>query len=269
MMKTKAINRATQALLAVGVVGIQAAWAQQDVAFNFGIPVAPEGLADEPLGEGPWNYRTGEDMDIRVTVVTKELEYPFGFTFLPNGDILVATRGGEIRRVSGGLLDPNPVAGAPDSFSVGISGLPGAIHGYMDVILHPEFEDNELVYLSYTKPLPDDRTALAIGRARWNGRALRDFEDIYVGEEGAAGPSRLVFGHASHPISAGRRDVCRRRTRGPLRSGQSGAPRRRPIRCELGRRRAFHLQPFPLKQCFRGSPPPLGGVARAGRQRTN
>ena len=169
--------------------------AQHDVPFNNGIPVAPEGLADQPLGEGPWVYKTGEDMDIRVSVVTKELEYPFSLAFLPNGDMLVTTRGGELRLISGGLLSPNPVAGGPESFSRGISGLPGNVHGYMDVALHPDFDRNNYIYLSYTKPLPDGTTVLAIGRGRWNGRALRNFEDIYVGHEGSAGPTRLAFGH--------------------------------------------------------------------------
>jgi glucose/arabinose dehydrogenase len=65
----------------------------------------------------------------------------------------------------------------------------------MDVVVHPDFDDNGLIYLSYTKPMPDNRNVLAIGRGRWNGRALQDFEDVYVGHEGSAGPSRLAFGH--------------------------------------------------------------------------
>jgi glucose/arabinose dehydrogenase len=177
------------------LLSVQQSNAQQDVPFNFGIPVAPEGLADQSLGEGPWTFKTGEDMDIRVTVITKELEFPYCLAFLPNGDMLVTTRGGQLRRISGGILDRNPVAGGPEAYSAGISGLPGAVHGYMDILLHPDFEQNSLLYLSYTKPLPDDRTTMAVGRARWNGRALVDFEDIYVGEEGNAGPTKLAFGH--------------------------------------------------------------------------
>jgi len=194
-MKTPISISPGQALaISFGLLIGGTATAQQDVPFNFGIPVAPSGLV-RPLGEGPWEMSTGEDMDIRITVVTKELEYPWSLAFLPNGDMLVTTRAGEIRRVSGGLLDPSPVAGGPEAYFAGESGLPGAVHGYMDLGPHPDFEDNELLYLSYTKPMPDNRTVLGVGRGRWNGRARRNFEDIYVGHEGSAGPSRLAFGH--------------------------------------------------------------------------
>jgi glucose/arabinose dehydrogenase len=171
------------------------ALAQQDVPFVMGIPQAPEGLANQPLGDGPFVFRTGEDMDIRVVVLTQSIEFPYALEFLPDGDMLITTRFGELRRMRGDELDPEPVAGGPDSFSAGISGLPGAVHGYMDIALHPEFERNNYVYLSYTKPLEDGQTALAIGRARWNGEALRRFNDIYVGEPGEAGPSPIVFGN--------------------------------------------------------------------------
>ena len=186
-------NHTRAATLGIALLSAQFALAQQEVPFNFGFPVAPDGLNGQRLGEGPWTYPTGEDMDIRVTVVTNDIETPWSLAFLPNGDMLATTRAGELRLISGGMVNPNPVAGGPEAFSAGISGLPGAVHGYMDVVLHPDFADNELIYLSYTKPLPGDRNTLGIGRGRWDGRALRDFEDIYVGEDNVGGPTRLAF----------------------------------------------------------------------------
>ena len=46
-----------------------------------------------------------------------------------------------------------PVAGTPASYWAVESGLPGAVHGYMDVVLHPQFAQNRFIYLTYTKPL--------------------------------------------------------------------------------------------------------------------
>lgn len=197
MTKTIKHPRASRLSLAAALLSAliaQTALGQQDVPFKFGIPVAPLGLANQPLGDGPFLFHTGEGMDIRVVVMTKDIEYPFGLAMLPDGDILVTTRGGQIRMLHNKMLDPQPVAGGPASFSAGESGLPGAVHGYMDLVPHPQFASNRLLYLTYTKPLPGDRTTLALGRGRWDGHAIKNFEDIYVAEVGTAGPSRIAFG---------------------------------------------------------------------------
>ena len=168
--------------------------AQREVPFRMGIPVAPSGLADKPLGDGPFDYATGEGQNIRVTVLTKALSFPFTLTFLPDGTMLITQRDGKLRVMRGGKLDPNAVAGGPASFFTGTSGLPGAVHGYMDIALHPQFAQNRTLYLSYTKPLEGDRTTFAVTRARWTGSALEGAEDIFVAEPGDGGPTPIAFG---------------------------------------------------------------------------
>ena len=69
------MKRTIRFLVAATWFVVASANAQQDVPFNFGIPVAPEGLANQPLGDGPFRYKTGEGMDIRVVVLTKEIEF--------------------------------------------------------------------------------------------------------------------------------------------------------------------------------------------------
>ena len=173
---------------------VELAQAQQSVPFRFGNPVAPEGLAGKPLPDGPFEYPTAEEQDIRVVVVTKELEFPYNLEFLPDGTLLVTERAGRLRAIRDGRLDPTPVAGGPESYFAGESGLPGAVHGYMNLAVHPEFADNGLVYLSYTKPLGDNVTTVAIGRGRWDGRGLVDFEDVFVMQERTGGATPIVFG---------------------------------------------------------------------------
>jgi aldose sugar dehydrogenase len=181
-------------VLAIATSCSSLALAQREVPFRGGIPIAPSGLADKPLGDGPFDYATGEGQNIRVTVVTKALSFPFTLTFLPDGTMLVTQRDGNLRVVRGGKLDPNPVAGGPASFSTGTSGLPGAVHGYMDIALHPQFTQNQTLYLSYTKPLADNRTTFAVTRARWTGSALADAKDVFVAETGDGGPTPIAFG---------------------------------------------------------------------------
>src|SRR6476659_7525333 len=91
----------------------RSAAAQQRVPFANGAPVAPTGLADQPLGDGPFEYRTAEQHAVRVRVLTRSLEYPYSLAFLPSGELLVTERTGRLRIVRDGVLDPAPVAGGP------------------------------------------------------------------------------------------------------------------------------------------------------------
>ncbi len=185
-----------RSLLAVSLAAAcsSPALAQREVPFRMGIPVAPSGLADKPLGDGPFDYATGEGQNVRVTVLTKALSFPFTLTFLPDSTMLITQRDGKLRVMRDGKLDPNPVPGGPTSFFTGTSGLPGAVHGYMDIALHPQFAQNQTLYLSYTKPLAENRTTFAVARARWTGSALADAKDVFVAEAGDGGPTPIAFG---------------------------------------------------------------------------
>jgi glucose/arabinose dehydrogenase len=181
------------ALLFVVTTGVAIGVAQQKVPFQGNIPVAPLGLAGKPLGAGPFVYDTGEGERIRVVVVTRDLSYPYGMTWLPDGGMLITERFGNLRILRNGKVDPTPVAGVPANFGTGESGLPGAVHGLMDVVLHPRFAENRFVYLNYTKRLDDKRTTLAISRSVWDGKALTQTKDIFVATE-RTGTSRMAFG---------------------------------------------------------------------------
>ena len=182
------------ALALVAAAGSQVVLGQKKVAMSpIGIPVAPTGLANRPLPKLPMEFDTGEGQRIRVTAWITGLENPWTIAFLPDGTALVTERPGRLRVVRDGKLDPAPVAGAPMARNLGVSGEPGAVHGYMDVVLHPNFASNKLVYVCYTKPVDAKRQTTAIARGRWDGKALVDTKDIFVGEEGN-GTARIAFG---------------------------------------------------------------------------
>ena len=180
------------------ILAATAAFAQQKVQWDskFNIPVAPTGLAHRPLPDHPVMYDTAEGQNIRVVVVTKALEYPTSAAFLPDGSMLVTTRTGQLRVIhnpsGNAMLDPKPVAGAPNSVWGGQSGDPGAVHGYMDIALHPKFAENHFVYVTYTKPLDGGKKTAAVARGRWDNGALADLKDIFVLPE--ASTSRIAFG---------------------------------------------------------------------------
>src|SRR5215469_17229832 len=166
--------------LLVGTYGI--ARAQQKVPFSYGVPLAPTGLADQPLPNGPFVYRTAEVQDVRVTVFTRGLEYPYSMAFLPTGELLVTERAGRLRIIRNGVLDPHPISGGPASRFSGKSGTIQAIHGYMSVILHPRFSENHWIYFGYSKLLADGGSTLAVARARLGDGSMSDVRDVFVGE---------------------------------------------------------------------------------------
>lgn len=194
MNSTFVLLKRASLLLVSCLLPFASAHAQRDISFSGPYPTAPTGLENLPLGEGPWTYPTAEGMDIKVSVVAK-MEYPMALEFLPDGKLLVITRRGEMYVIENGELQQDPIMGGPPSVFAGESGAGGTSHGYIDLVKHPDFENNQLLYLSYTKPKPEGTNNVAIGRARWNGNSLENFSDIFDPGPGVAGVSRLAFGH--------------------------------------------------------------------------
>lgn len=140
-----------------------------------------------PLPAAPLVLDTAEQHRIRVVVMTKELKNPWAVAFLPSGDILVTERPGRLRIVRNGKLDPQPIPGVPPVYYRGLAGL-------MDVVLHPRFAENQLLYLTYDKPLEKNNYTIAMARARFDGKALVDVKELYVVEPMHTGASRVAFG---------------------------------------------------------------------------
>ena len=141
-----------------------------------------------PLGAGPFVFDTAEQHKIRVVILTRGLSHPWGFAFLPDGNMLVTERAGRLRVIQDGVLDPKPVSGVPEVYAKQLSGL-------MDIALDPKFSENKLVYLTYTKPA-GDKVTTALARGRWDGASLADVRDIFVADsidDGRAAASRIVF----------------------------------------------------------------------------
>ena len=186
------------ALTLVVVSGSYVGFAQHKVDLmpgDLGIPVAPRGLWPNGTGKKlpatPMVYDTAEGQKIKVVVVTKALAFPWSLAFLPNGDILVTEREGRLRLIHDGVLDPKPIAGAPMARNLGVSGEPGAVHGYMDLALHPNFATNHYIYLTYTKPIDDKKQVTAIARMKFENNAVTESKDVFVGD---IGTSRIAFG---------------------------------------------------------------------------
>jgi glucose/arabinose dehydrogenase len=120
-------------------------------------------------------------------------DQPWAMTFLPDGRLLVTEKPGKLK-----LFDLDRRAGAE------ISGVPevayGGQGGLGDVVLHPRFEANDLVYLSYAEAGPGGAGA-AVARARLvldpaGGGRLEALEVVWRQEPKVSGQ-----GHYGHRIA--------------------------------------------------------------------
>ena len=127
---------------------------------------------------------------IRVSTLTEGLSHPWSLAFLPDGRMLVTERAGRLRMIGKDFKpDPRPVGGVPAVAATGQGGL-------LDVVLHPKFADNQLVYLSYSA---GDRNGIGteVARGVLRGHQLENVQVIFRMEpklrSGYHFGSRLVF----------------------------------------------------------------------------
>ena len=108
----------------------------------------------------------------RVETLTEGLNFPWSVAFLPGGRMLITERGGTLRLYERRRLLDKPVQGVPPVFVSGQAGL-------FDVTLDPDFEQNQILYLSFAH---GDQAAnqARIVRARLSGYAVEDVLPIFT-----------------------------------------------------------------------------------------
>jgi len=110
--------------------------------------------------------------DYRVVPVVDGLVQPWSIAFLPGGDALVTERPGRLRILRNGTLLAQAVAGVPEVFYEGQGGL-------LEVMPHPDFARNRLIYLTYSKPLGNQQSTTALVRGRFENDRLSDVQPLF------------------------------------------------------------------------------------------
>ena len=185
-----------RALVVAAVAMTPAAFGQQ----------AAIGIAPVALTQPSYTFDTAEQHSLRVTVVARGLNHPFSLALLPGGDALISERGGALRMLRN-------AAGAPGRPTVletaPVAGIPAVEKAYRnaglhDLALHPDFARNQWVYFSFNRPgdtvpgagnaPPRQLSKLTVMRGRFDGKALVDLKEIFVGKSAGTSGSRLSFG---------------------------------------------------------------------------
>jgi glucose/arabinose dehydrogenase len=157
-----------------------------------------------------WNLLPRADAQNAAFTTTRvaRLDEPWAMAFLPDGRLLVTEKRGALKIVSADGKQIGDVTGVP-KVAYGGQG------GFGDVVLHPKFADNSLVYVSFAEAGRGGEAGAAVARARLaldssGGGALEGLEVIWrqvpkVGGQGHYG-HRIAFAPDGHLyISSGER----------------------------------------------------------------
>ncbi|WP_394176857.1 PQQ-dependent sugar dehydrogenase [Thalassotalea litorea] len=107
-------------------------------------------------------------------LVTDGIDIPWGMAQLPNGDLLVTEREGEIKVVRDGKLLEDTISGLPDIHDYGQGGL-------LDIVIDPNYADNGWIYFTYSSD-EGEGSNTALMRAKLKGMALVDQQQLYKAE---------------------------------------------------------------------------------------
>jgi glucose/arabinose dehydrogenase len=143
--------------------------------------------------------------EFTVTTVG-QFDEPWALEFLPDDRLLISEVGGALK-----VLNSDGSVGE-------ITGLPEVSHGgqggFGDIVLHPDFSENNLIYVSYAESGDDDTRGAAVARAQLQlaggGGELADLEVIWRQVPKVTGRGhfghRIVFGPDGYIwISSGER----------------------------------------------------------------
>ncbi|MEM7781280.1 MAG: PQQ-dependent sugar dehydrogenase [Pseudomonadota bacterium] len=135
---------------------------------------------------GPVNYA--------IETVAEGLDYPWSLAFLPDGDMLITQRTGALLLVDGGG-NASEVFDFNDTSALG-GDLPpvhwgdGMQAGMFDVVLHPNFADNGLIYIAYAGKVDEEENTLFLARFTYSDGKLSNPEQLFAGS-----PSRVQGNH--------------------------------------------------------------------------
>ncbi|WP_462383696.1 PQQ-dependent sugar dehydrogenase [Pseudomonas sp. Marseille-QA0892] len=152
-----------------------------------GLATLTASAATESLNPDQWPFKATP----RAT-----LSEPWAMTFLPDGTALVTEKRGALKHVNVKTGQLHDITGVPKVAYGGQGGLG-------DVILHPDYANNQTIYLSFAEQGEGDTRGAAVARAKLTlksdgGGALSDVQTIW-----RQTPKVTGSGHYGHRLAFG------------------------------------------------------------------
>lgn len=144
-----------------------------------------------PRSSSPTTKNASQAKDApQVEIVVQNLEVPWDMVFLPDNSMLVTERKGTVRLITpDGKLQEKPVVTLTQVNQIGEGGL----HG---IALHPEFSQNNFLYLYYTYANDENNTLNRVSRFSYSNGSLQNEQIIVDAIPGASNHDggRIRFG---------------------------------------------------------------------------
>ncbi len=114
----------------------------------------------------------------KVETFIDGFDIPWGMAFLPNQNLIVSDRNGNLWQVDYNKKKKTQIVGVPNVRNKGQGGL-------LDVQVHPDFINNHYIYLGFTSYLKKrkNKTFTSIVRARLKNNSLIDQKIIYKADD--------------------------------------------------------------------------------------
>lgn len=129
---------------------------------------------EKKKSDGPAVF-TSAGMTVTLDTIATGFSSPWGFDQLPDGSFLITDRSGVLYKVDA-AGNKIKITGIPDAVAEGQGGL-------LDIALHPKYNDNGWVYLSYSKLKTEGGkklTATAVVRGKIKGDQFVESQEIFV-----------------------------------------------------------------------------------------
>ena len=130
-----------------------------------------------------------EKETFRIETFVDGFDIPWGMAFLPNKDLIVSDRNGSLWLVNYKSKTRTQIIGVPEVRYKGQGGL-------LDVQVHPDFINNNFIYIGFTSYLirKKNKTFTSIIRARLENNNLIDQKIIYKADDIFYSSSSIHYG---------------------------------------------------------------------------
>ena len=145
--------------------------------------------AQEVRSSEPVRFNS-DGMKLSLEKVAQSDHVIWAMDFIDADTMIFTERPGAIKLMRLGTWEVSEVTGGPDVFRTESAGL-------FDILVDPDFKNNQIIYFTYVKAVAEDSSATAVAKGKLQGGKIIELQDLFVANnastEHAHWGSRIVM----------------------------------------------------------------------------